>query len=149
LLERQARGWLIPILAARDRLTLLLPHSGDEVHPVWLTISSLIKGPPIADVEAVLAGGATRGVKTVPHRPLPQRRRWWQIPAGAIHEWERSASFSSLKEFLNNPYQWALKYPARLKSSALLDLPDDFRLRGTLAHRVVEQLYRVSGSTPR
>jgi hypothetical protein len=143
MLERQARGWLRPLLAARDRVTLMLPRSGEEVHPAWLTISSLIEQPGIVDVESVLTRGvATQGVVAVPHRPLPPLRRWWQIPAGAIHGWEHSASYSSLEQFFHNPFQWALNYPAQLKPSALLEVPGDFQLLGSLAHRVVEQLYQ-------
>jgi hypothetical protein len=143
VLERQARGWLRPLLAARSCVTLILPSSGEEVHPAWLTISSLIEHPDIVDVESVLTRGvATPGVVAVAHRPLPPRRRWWQIPAGAIHGWEHSASYSSLEQFFHNPYQWALNYPAQLKSSALLEVPGDFQLLGSLAHRVVERLYQ-------
>jgi hypothetical protein len=143
VLEREARGWLRPILAARGRLTLMLPRSGEEVHPAWLMLSSLIEDPTIIDVESVLTGDSTtHSIATVQHRPLPQRRRWWQLPAGAIHGWDRSASFSSLDQFFNNPCQWALNYPARLKASAVLEVPGDFRLLGNLAHRMVEQLYR-------
>jgi hypothetical protein len=147
VLERQARGWLRPLLAARDRVTLMLPRSGEEVHPAWLTISSLIEQPDIVDVESVLTRSvANQGVVAVPHRPLPPLRRWWQIPAGAIHGWEHSASYSSLEQFFHNPYQWALNYPAQLKPSALLQLPGDFQLLGSLAHRVVEQLYQQADS---
>ena len=146
ILAREARGWLRPVLAARKRLTLLLPGAGEEVHPVWLSLSSLLDSPPIIEVERVLAdGGSTgdgAGVTPVPHRPLPHRRRWFHIPPGAIHGWDRAASFSSLDQFFNNPFQWALNYPAQLKPSSLLDIPDDFRLLGNLAHRVVERLYR-------
>jgi hypothetical protein len=141
LLERQARGWLNPILAARSRLTLMLPALGEEIHPAWLTLSSLMDQPTIMDIESVLVGAKASGVAAVPHRPLPGRRRWWQIPAGAIHGWERAASFSSLDQFFNNPYQWALHYPAQLRGSALLTLPGDFQLLGNLAHRMVELLY--------
>ena len=148
VLDAQARGWLNPILAARSQLTLMLPREGEEHHPAWLTLSSLIEQPVITDIEGVLGGGATApycaagvGVTAVPHRPLPRQRRWWQIPAGAIHGWERSASFTSLDQFFNNPYQWALNYPAQLKASALLDVPGDFQLLGTLAHGLVERLY--------
>jgi len=147
VLERQARGWLNPVLAARDRLTLMLPRSGEEAHPAWLMLSSLIDHPGIVDVESVLNGpSTTEGMVPVPHRPLPLLRRWWQVPAGAIHGWERSASYSSLEQFFHNPYQWALNYPAQLKPSALLDVPGDFQLLGSLAHRMVEQLYRQAGA---
>lgn len=143
VLELQARGWLCPLLAARSRLTLMLPRVGEEVHPAWLTIASLIDQPDIVDVESMLTGGATTpGVAAISHRPLPRLRRWWQIPAGAIHGWEHSASYSSLDQFFHNPYQWALNYPAQLKPSAFLEVPGDFTLLGSLAHRVVEQLYR-------
>jgi hypothetical protein len=148
LLDAQARGWLHPILAARSQLTLMLPREGEELHPAWLTLGSLIEQPVITAIEGVLGDGATApycaagvGVTAVPHRPLPRQRRWWQIPAGAIHGWERSASFTSLDQFFNNPYQWALNYPAQLKRSSLLDLPGDFQLLGTLAHGLVERLY--------
>ena len=147
MLEREARGWLRPLLAARGQLTLMLPRSGEEAHPVWAMLSSLIEHTGILDVESVLNGiSATEETVEVPYCPLPPLRRWWQIPAGAIHGWERAASYSSLNEFFHNPYQWALNYPAQLKPSALLDVPGDFQLLGNLAHRVVEQLYRNVGS---
>jgi hypothetical protein len=147
VLERQARGWLRPLLAARDRVTLMLPRPGEEVHPAWLTISSLIEHPDIVDVESVLTRRvATDGVVSIPHRALPPLRRWWQIPAGAIHGWEHSASYSSLEQFFYNPYQWALNYPAQLKPSALLEVPGDFQLLGSLAHRMIEQLYQQANA---
>ncbi len=143
VLERQAREWLHPILAARQRLTLMLPKSGAEVHPAWLMLSSLIEQPEVLDIETLLnTPDVDQRTTRIAHRPLPALRRWWQIPAGAIHGWERAASYTSLEQFFFNPYQWALNYPAKLKASALLDLPGDFQLLGNLAHRVVEQLYR-------
>lgn len=147
VLERQARAWLRPLIAARGRLTLMLPRVGEEAHPAWLMLSSLMEDPTIVDVESVLGGGsAIPGVGVVPHRALPPLRRWWQIPAGAIHGWEHAASYSSLDQFFHNPYQWALNYPAQLKGSALLEVPGDFLLLGSLAHRVVERLYRQADS---
>ncbi len=143
VLQHEARGWLRPVLAARRRLTLVLPSEDQEPHPIWLTLSALLEKPTIVDVETTLSEpAANSGVIPIPYRPLPQRRRWFQIPAGAIHGWEHAASFSSLDQFFNNPFQWALNYPAQLKASALLDVPNDFRLLGNLAHRIVERLYR-------
>lgn len=145
LLERQVRGWVAAVLQARERLTLLLPGAGEEVHPAWLMLSSLLREPRIHAVEDVLtvdAGAYDQAITNVPHRRLPGLRRWWKVPAGSIHAWERSASYSSLHQFFNNPYQWALNYPAQLKASALLDLPNPWQLLGNLAHRTVERLYR-------
>jgi hypothetical protein len=53
----------------------------------------------------------------------------------------KRSSFSSLEKLVFNPYQWVLGYPANLRESALLSLPNDFLLMGNLAHRFVERLY--------
>jgi hypothetical protein len=148
LLARQAAGWLQPILQARQRLTLVLPRAGEELHPVWLLVSSLLKGIPVMPVEATLVVPPVAGVTSaVPMRELTAVRRWWQLPAGAIHRLPPSASFSSLEQLFFNPFHWVLRYPAALRTSALLDLPDEFRLLGNLAHRAVEQLYSQNGSS--
>ncbi len=143
LLSRQARGWLSPLLHARERLILMLPGEGEEVHPVWLMVQALVDHPVVVQAEDTFERPLpAAGIAAIPHQPLPARRRWWQIPAGAVRGWDRPASYSSLEQFFYNPSQWVLNYPAQLKSSALLDLPGDFQLLGSLAHRVVEQLYR-------
>lgn len=144
LLNRQARGWSRPVIQARKRLTLMLPAEGEEPHPMWLTLASILERPAIETVESVLQSvELIPGVAEVPHRPLPAVRRWWQVPRGAIRGWQTyKASYSSLQNFIYNPYHWALTYPAQLKASALLTLPGDSQLYGSLAHRAVERLYR-------
>lgn len=147
VLSRQARGWLRPVLLARRRLALVLPCPGEEVHPLWLLVSGLLDGVPVERCEEVLHSEPVPPVTSpVAHKPLPSRRRWWQLPEGASIAWPAAASYSSLEPLLFNPFQWMLAYPARLRPSALLTLPDDFRLLGNLAHRAVERLYRQSGS---
>jgi hypothetical protein len=147
LLARQARGWLLPILHARERLTLVLPRAGEEVHPMWLLVSAILDQPAIAVVEDALTGAPNAGeTSPVAYRPLQARRRWWHLPAGVPIRWPDSASYSSLEQLFFNPYQWVLHYAARLHPSALLALGDDFRLLGNLAHRMVERLYRQDGA---
>ncbi len=147
LLERQARGTLRPLLLARERLTLVLPPPGQEVHPVWLLVEGLLdKNVPIEPVESALAAGPADGITPVKHETLPALRRWWQLPGGTVVPWPAKVSYSSLQPLLFNPYQWLLRYPARLQASALLNMPNDFRLLGQLAHRAVERLYGLAGS---
>lgn len=147
LLERQARTALRPLLLARERLTLVLPPPGQEVHPAWLLVEGLLdKNLPVELVENVLAAGPAIGITPVKHQALPALRRWWQLPEGAVVPWPAKASYSSLQPLFFNPYQWLLSYPARLQPSALLNMPNDFRLLGQLAHRAVERLYGDAGS---
>jgi hypothetical protein len=147
LLERQARGAQRPLLLARERLTLVLPPPGQEVHPVWLLVEGLLgKNVPIEPVESVLAAEPVDGITPVKHETLPALRRWWQLPGGTAVPWPAKVSYSSLQPLFFNPYQWLLRYPARLQGSALLNMPNDFRLLGQLAHRAVERLYGHAGS---
>ena len=147
LLERQARGALRPLLLARERLTLVLPPPGQKVHPVWLLVEGLLdKNLPIEPVESVLAAEPADGITPVRHETLPALRRWWQLPGGTVVPWPAKVSYSSLQPLFFNPYQWLLRYPARLQASALLNMPNDFRLLGQLAHRAVERLYGHAGS---
>lgn len=147
VLSRQARGWLRPVLLARRRLVLVLPCPGEEVHPLWLLVSGLLDAVPIERCEDVLLSAPLSPVTSpVVHRPLPSRRRWWQLPKGNLVTWPAVSSYSSLEPLLFNPFQWTLAYPARLRPSALMTLPGDFRVLGNLAHRAVERLYRQSGS---
>jgi hypothetical protein len=49
-----------------------------------------------------------------------------------------SASFSSLEQLFFKPFHGVLRDLAALRTSALPDLPDDFRLMGNLAHLAAE-----------
>ena len=142
-LERSSRDWLRPILAARESLTLVLPPKGEEVHPVWLMIDALVRGAPVKTLETMLTAPPNDDAcQPVGHLPLPVRRRWWQLPA-AIEIPKRSRdSFSSLELFVFNPYQWLLKYPAGLRPSRILDVSDNFRLFGNLAHGLAETYFK-------
>lgn len=140
-LERTAREWLRPILCAREELILVLPPKGEEAHPLWLMLESLIEQPLVLSLESVFQE-PNDGMVPVPHEPLPARRRWWTLPSGLAGLECKKASFSSLELFLFNPYHWLLKYPAALRSSRILTISDDFRLYGNLAHALVEDFYR-------
>ena len=39
--------WIRPLLAARHRLTLVLPSNEEEVHPIWLMLKALCPDIPV------------------------------------------------------------------------------------------------------
>jgi RecB family exonuclease len=139
-LEHAARAWLKPILAARKQVILVLPPKGCEVHPVWLMIEALVKGVPVRPLDTLLTLDEANTTPVV-HTPLPPKRRWWSVPAGALPARKGRDSYSSLELLLFNPYHWVLKYPAALKTSRILALGQDFRLLGNLAHGLVERFF--------
>jgi len=144
VMNQLADDWLKPILAARETLTLVLPPSSEETHPVWQMLKSAFATPlPVQPLEQIflepMAGLSTNPIAV---RPLPSRERWWQLPAGTPIPPRPRESFSSLEKFLFNPYQWLLTYPADLRPSGILDISDSFLLYGNLAHNLIERYYR-------
>ncbi|MCV2356551.1 PD-(D/E)XK nuclease family protein [Paucibacter sp. B2R-40] len=146
LTESQALAWLRPIMLAQEKLTLVLPPEGEELHPVWWLVKNALPGLPVETVENALSQGVNaKGLTRVVHKALPALRRWWSMPEDVNIEWDKAYSYSSLEPLVFNPYQWVLQYPAQLRGSSLLSLPDEFTLMGTLAHRLVELLYKTDG----
>ena len=142
LLERAAIDWLRPVLAAQQRLVIVLPADDDEPHPVWQMIEEVVDGLPVMAIEGLLDHPGA-GRTALAHTPLPVRRRWWQLPAGSVVKSDRPDSYSSLESYLFNPYKWLLHYPARLRSAPLLAVQPDFRLMGNLGHGMVERFVKT------
>ncbi len=145
ILEYQAADWLKPILAARNRLILVLPPLATEVHPVWQMIKASVRDIAEQSLERILNGAADSVADSEPllHTPLPDARRWWQLPAHTPVPKQDYVSFSSMESFLFNPFQWLLRYPAGLKPSSLLSVSDGFKLDGLLAHRLIEEFFSL------
>ena len=139
---------LRPILAARKRVTLCLPFTrGTENvvhHPLHDRLDAMIPGKLQAQVlDLDLVAGTLYGVTAVPFQPLPGLRRWWKLPTGAGLPPRAKESFSSAKQFIFQPFSWALKYHAKLRKGAMaqFELVADNRQRGNLLHRVTERLF--------
>ena len=144
LLQQEALAWLKPVLAARERLILLLPPPDHEIHPVWQVIESLFETIPVSPVESLISG-ADASLDLVTPTPLPAIRRWWRLPPGTPLSTPTPYSYSQLERQIFNPYHWLLSNASRLRSGSLLSIADDFRLKGLLAHSLVERYYRATG----
>jgi hypothetical protein len=139
-LDRAAHDWLRPVLAAQAQLVLVLPPPGEEIHPLWQMIGAVVEQPTVIELETLLsAGGET--MATVTAVPLPAPKRWWQLPDDVAITLRPKESFSSLEQLLFNPYQWLLRYSAKLQPSRIVSMGGDFRIFGNLAHGLVEQYF--------
>lgn len=137
-----AKDWLRPLMAAQECFVVVLPPAAEEEHPIWLLVRRLLPDFPIRHVEVELSGGGHAIV--VPNRPLPALDRYLHIPADMSSVRERQ-SFTSLADLFDNPAVSVLKDAARLRGATLMAVEDERRLLGTLAHRLVENLFRVEG----
>lgn len=134
--------WIRPLLAARDKLTLVLPSSEEEAHPILLMIKALCPDMPEQTLDAAVLQGDWLGTMPILASPLPPIQSKWQLPANSFSTTREKDSYSSLNIQLNNPSQWLLRYVANIKQSNLLAIPDDFTLMGSLAHRMIELLFK-------
>lgn len=144
-LQRIAATWCRPVIAARRKLTLVLPPPNVDVHPAWQMIRALLPDAPVRSLETILDQGGD-GAQAITETPLPARRRWWQLPEDVTLPPREKESFSSLELLLFTPFHWLLKYPARLRPSNVVELTNEFLLRGNLAHNLIEQFYRTPGA---
>lgn len=154
--QAAAEAQFVPLLAAARALVLVAPARvrGEPVarHPVWDQVIAVFGDSAnrlVVPAEAARADGHNwlgRPLKLdpVPPRLLPAPQRWWHVP-GAHLAPRDTESYSSLDPFVNYPFVWVLRYAARLRPGALLDLPDLPRLQGTLAHRLIEEIAADDG----
>lgn len=143
--------WTRPILAARQRLYLVLPPEGDEDHPAWQLLKAMCPGLVPQALHAYAADhGQTAAVQA---QPLPAARGLWQLNQDAAWRQTYAAptrlqaqSFSSLNVLFNNPAIAILDDAAGLRPAATLAVAEGNHLLGKLAHRLLENLFAQHGS---
>jgi hypothetical protein len=136
-------------------LAIALPGDQEQrPHPVWLQIAAALKTGKVVqpvDLEQILAhDGDEPAPWRVPRtsfaleRPQP-RRIHWSLPAGLLRDRD-GTSASEVTCRLGCPLQWVFRYAARLAPSALASLPDDFLLKGTFSHDVLQAVADADGA---
>ncbi len=153
-LEWLGRAWLRPVLAARERCVFILHDDAERHHPTWDQVASLTEGLPmlqIAGADTAAQLGVAQG--PLQARSLPPKVRWWQLPPAVTLPQRESESFSSLDAYIHSPYQWLLRYAARIRPGALGSVSDGSQLKGNLAHRLYEEYFNahpaITGIDPR
>lgn len=128
-----------------------------RLHPLWLAIHGRL---PKADqqqapvLEELICGGETRTLDPFVFDvcdvdvqvPQPQRPLW-DIPADLMRDRE-TVSATELNDRLACPLKWTFNYLARIRSSQIATLPDDFRLKGTFCHSILERVFGSGGTLP-
>jgi len=156
-LARAARSWLKPIRAAQEKLLLSLPQqrAGKPVvqHPLIGRLRSLLKEGalmPMRNMDEALSAspaGTKKNLRDLEPVLLPQKRRWWQLPASVSVPLREQESFTSLEKYIYAPQLWVLEYAAKIRPGQLNTEQLDCgpRLYGTLIDRLAEELF---GSNP-
>jgi hypothetical protein len=137
--------------AREASLAVLLPRDLDQRwHPLWLAVRCLLpdqdlNAPPVLEDIIAQDGAASLQPFAFPCRELPivpvqKQRALWHIPAGLLAD-RTSASATELQDRLACPLKWILTYQANLRASPMATLPDDFQLRGTFCHSILQRVF--------
>lgn len=135
-------AWLRPILSAKDRCILVIHADTGRHHPIWDQISTCIQNIPIYALgDPALLETLQVNVEALEPQMLPSKVRWWQLTGGADIPKRSRESYSSLDSYIYSPYQWLLRYAARLFPGSLTTLAEGNQLKGNLAHRLFEEYF--------
>lgn len=150
----EARGWRKPFEAASQNVVLvrwrLAGAATTTAHPFSDELTARLGADALSRVtvraEALLAA---RPVSSAPawqpevhQRPPatpPAPRPLWRLPAETLRP-RPPLSPSAFETLFGCPLKWTLHYAAQLRSGAAAGLPDDGRVVGTFAHRLIQSL---------
>lgn len=141
-LRALAGDWLRPLLAAQKRFILVLPSSADEEHPIWQLVKRLLPLLPLRQIANEIATDERK--VAVPDKPFPSVQRYLDIRSAMTSRRERQ-SYTSLSDLFDNPAVAVLKDAAALRGATLMAVQGERKLLGTLAHRLVENLFAENG----
>lgn len=139
-------------------LAVMLPQDADRRwHPIWLAICNLLPAEyseqPLILEKLITAGDVTPlapfdfPLQSVAIRASHRARPHWDLPAGLIRDRE-TVSAAELQDRLGCPLKWVLNYQAQLRPGPVGRLPDDFQLKGSFCHSVLEQVFGQGGELP-
>ncbi len=155
LRSAEARGYCF---VKEAFLAVLLPQDlVKRWHPIWLTIRALlpnkdIEQPPVFE-DLVAAGDVTAlspfafECQDADIEPSQKPRPLWDIPGDLLCDRE-TVSASELQDRLGCPLKWTLNYQAKLRPSPIAELPNDFQLKGTFCHSILERVFGGGGDLP-
>ncbi|MFO0738960.1 MAG: PD-(D/E)XK nuclease family protein [Labilithrix sp.] len=153
-LRADAATWRRAVLAARERIVLVVPSTiagvATPIHPFWDEIHARLRLDERATASItrspreLLAGKhALVPTRTTIPLPLPEGRPTWSVPPELLVAETRRAttSVSALEQITTCPLAWVLEHRAAIVSGAMSRLARGGLLNGNLCHRLVEVLH--------
>lgn len=136
------RAWTKPILCAKEQSILILHSDVDRHHPIWDQLTAQLNGLPeyalqSAEAQALLMLSSSVRAPAL----LPRAKRWWVLNQEVGIPKRNSESYSSLDKYVHSPYEWLLRYAARIHPGTLSAMSEGNLLLGNLAHRCFEQFF--------
>ena len=144
--------------AREASLAVLLPRDLDQRwHPLWLAVRCLLPAqdfdtPPV--LEEIIGRGDAADLapfsfpcRDVAIAPVQKPRSVWHVPRGLLRD-RTSVSATELQDRLACPLKWTFNYQAKLRPSPIARLPNNFRLKGTFCHGILQRVFGGGRALP-
>jgi len=153
LLVEESAAWRRGVLAARERVVLVIPgtigSAASAPHALWDEISARLRldGPASARLtrharELRTGPNPLVDVAALAQLPLPDSAGTWRVDLDVVGAIDGdTASVTSLETLATCPLRWVLEERAELASGAVAKIASDSLLCGNLGHRLVEELF--------
>ena len=156
VLRSEAASWRHALLAARERVVLVVPRTfkgtATTPHPLWDEIRARLALEEhgaaclIRDARRLLDGPRPNDLvrlATCSPLDLPEARGEWAVPADALRSSgdEGTMSVTSLEKIATCPLAWVFEHRANLRSGVMSSVATGPILNGNLGHRLVEELH--------
>lgn len=139
-------------------LAILLPQDMEKRwHPIWLAIrtilaSEALEQTPVLEnlIEHDLVSSlapftfATESAEVEPPQAI---RPVWSVDPALLSDRD-TVSATELEDRLACPLKWVLRHRANLRPSSIAQLPDDYRLKGSFCHKILEYAFNDGGELP-
>lgn len=139
-------------------LAILLPQDMEKRrHPVWLAVRTIL-APEVLEstpvLENLIEHDLVRSLEpftfstelAVVEPPQPVRPIWSVDPT--LLSDRDTVSATELEDRLACPLKWVFKHRASLRPSSIAQLPDDYRLKGSFCHKILEYAFSDGGELP-
>lgn len=137
--QRQAalRRALAPLLTTIRHATLII--TDDSVDLLTLYLDQRLPKHVWRSLDSDLIEGSqsVMPLSPVTDLPLPTPQRWWHI-GHAVDCPRQRESYTGLSSLALSPHDYVLHYVAGFSAGSIAGVPVDQRLKGNLAHRLIE-----------
>ena len=151
----EARGLC---LVENSLLAILLPQDMEKRwHPVWLAIRAILvseaqEQAPVLEslIEHDLVSSLepfTFATESVEVEPPQTVRPVWSVDPALLSDRD-TVSATELEDRLACPLKWVFKHRANLRPSSIAQLPDDYRLKGSFCHKILEYAFSNGEDLP-
>lgn len=151
----EARGLC---LVENSLLAILLPQDMEKRwHPVWLAVRTVLvtealEQTPVLEnlIEHSLVSSLdpfTFATESIEVEPPQSVRQVWSVDPALLSDRD-TVSATELEDRLACPLKWVLRHRANLRPSSIAQLPNDYRLKGSFCHKILEYAFNDGGELP-